>query len=81
MYRIPYEGKRLAILFTVGVTTIVIGNLLVFSTMVMTVSFKFLLLFLMFSALYCFVLTVEEKKKIFQIIGGLRRATGQAYES
>lgn len=81
LYRIPFEGKRLAILFTLGITTIVMGNLFVFSTVAMTVVFKLILLFTMFSTIYCFVLTLEEKKKIFQMIGGLRRATTQAYES
>jgi len=80
LYKIPYEGKRLFILFTVGISTILLGNMLVFSTVALAVTVKTFLVSTMFLVIYCFVLSFDEKKKIAQLIGGVRLATASSYE-
>lgn len=75
LYKIPYESKRLAVLFTVGLATIVLGTKLIWETVFVTLVFKSVLILLMFFSIYSFVLSQDEKKKIAQILGGLRCAT------
>lgn len=73
LYRIPYEGKRLVVLFAVGITTIIVGNNVPIQSLAGILAFKVFILIVMLFVIYLQVLSNEEKTKIASVLGGMRR--------
>lgn len=70
MYKIPYEGKRLALTGSIGVIALTAGYLIQFDKIYYGILFKSALSFTMFVMICVYVLTRAEREKIMGLLGG-----------
>jgi O-antigen/teichoic acid export membrane protein len=75
LYKVPYEGKRLAGLMGLSIAIIASGIMISMPTLFYAVIFKTSLIILMCFVIYSLILYQEEKDKLFSMIGRIRSGT------
>lgn len=70
MYKIPYEGKRLALTGSIGVIALTAGYLIQFDQIYYVILFKSAVSSTMLLMICCYVLTRAEREKIMGLLGG-----------
>lgn len=70
MYKIPYEGKRLALTGSIGVIALTAGYLIQFDKIYYGILFKSAISSTMLAMICCYVLTRTEREKIMGLLGG-----------